>query len=61
MTSYETYVQANARIHRQGQKNNCLVVHLVGSAVERKLYEALQGKEEFNEGLMNLYKGFLDE
>lgn len=61
VTSYETYVQANARIHRQGQKNNCLVVHLVGSVVERKLYDALQSKEVFNDGLMNLYKDVMDE
>lgn len=60
VTSYETYVQANARIHRQGQKNNCLVVHLVGSAVEQKLYEALQNREAFNETLLDMYKEEID-
>lgn len=56
VTSYETYVQANARIHRQGQKNNCLIVHLTSSPVEQKLYDSLQNKEAFNEQLLDMYK-----
>lgn len=56
ITSYETYAQANARIHRAGQTNKCLVVKLHGSPVEEKLYKALDSKEEAQCNLMELYK-----
>lgn len=56
ITSYETYAQANARIHRAGQQNKCLVVRLQGSPVEEKLYKALSSKEEAQCNLMDLYK-----
>ena len=56
ITSYETYAQANARVHRAGQVNKCLVVKLQGSPVETKLYNALDNKEEAQFNLMELYK-----
>lgn len=56
VTSNETYHQANARVHRAGQKNPCLVVRLCGSRVERKLYDALDGKTEDMATLLNLYR-----
>ena len=56
ITSYETYAQANARVHRAGQVNKCLVVKLQGSPVEAKLYRALGSKEEAQFNLMELYK-----
>jgi len=56
ITSYETYAQANARIHRAGQVNKCLVVKLQGSPVEAKLYKALETKELAQFNLMELYK-----
>jgi len=56
ITSYETYAQANARVHRAGQKNKCLVVKLQGSPVESKLYRALESKEEAQFSLMELYR-----
>ena len=56
ITSFETYAQANARVHRAGQKNPCLVVHLEGSPAERRLYAALSSKEDNHFDLMELYK-----
>lgn len=56
VTSYETYVQANARVHRAGQKNSCMVVHLTGSPVEDKLYRALEQKERMQDSIMSLYE-----
>ena len=56
VTSNEIYHQANARVHRQGQKNPCLVTRLVGSTVERKLYEALDSKSDDMSVLLDLYK-----
>jgi SNF2 family DNA or RNA helicase len=61
ITSYETYAQANARVHRAGQKNKCLVVKLQGSPVESKLYRALESKEEAQFSLMELYRETFSE
>ena len=55
VTSIETYLQANARIHRQGQKNPMTVVHITGSPVETKLYGMLQGKLNTHTKLVDLY------
>lgn len=54
--SLETYLQGNARIHRPGQVNKCLVVRLCGSEAERKVYEALDKKEGDQVALMKLYE-----
>jgi SNF2 family DNA or RNA helicase len=56
VTSIETYLQANARIHRQGQKNPMTVVHITGSPVETKLYGMLQNKLNIHTQLIDLYK-----
>ncbi len=56
VTSIETYLQANARIHRQGQKNPMTVVHITGSPVETKLYGMLQNKLNVHTQLVDLYK-----
>lgn len=58
-TSAETYLQANARVHRAGQKNPCLVVHLCSSPVEKQLYKALESRTLVQKDLLNMYKSFL--
>lgn len=60
VTSNEIYHQANARVHRSGQKNPCLVVRLCGASVERKLYDALDSKTKDLDDLLGLYRETLD-
>ena len=45
VTSNEIYQQANARITRPGQVHNQLIVHIEGTALERKMYARLQAKQ----------------
>jgi SNF2 family DNA or RNA helicase len=61
MTSVETYLQANARINRPGQKNAMTVVHIRGSEVESKLYHMLQNNITNHEKIVDLYKQELKE
>jgi SNF2 family DNA or RNA helicase len=56
VTSVETYLQANARINRPGQKNNMTVVHIRGSDVEAKLYHMLQHNITNHEKIIDLYR-----
>jgi SNF2 family DNA or RNA helicase len=41
----EIYEQANGRIVRPGQKNTQFIIHIEGSAIERKLYDRLRKKQ----------------
>jgi len=56
VTSVETYLQANARINRPGQKNAMTVVHIKGSEVEDKLYNMLQNNINNHNKIIDLYK-----
>lgn len=56
VTSVETYLQANARVHRKGQVNPVTVVHIEGSPVERRLYKMLQTKLDTHTKLIDLYQ-----
>lgn len=56
ITSVETYLQANARIDRPGQKNAMTVVHIKGSPVERKLYSMLRSGVTNHAKIVDLYK-----
>jgi SNF2 family DNA or RNA helicase len=58
--SVETYLQANARTHRAGQRNPCTVVHLQGSPVEKRMYAMLEAKIDIHSRVVDLYKNFLD-
>lgn len=61
VTSAETYLQANARIDRPGQRNPMTVVHIEGSPVERRLYTMLQNNITNHEKIVDLYKKELDD
>ena len=56
VTSVETYLQANARINRPGQKNTMTIVHIKGSPVEARLYSMLQDNIDNHEKLIDLYR-----
>ena len=58
--SLETYAQANARVHRSGQKHPCTVVQLQGSAVEKRVYSLLDNRIDAHTKMIDLYKEILD-
>lgn len=57
--SLETYAQANARVHRAGQKNAVTIVRLRGSPVEKHLYNLLDTRNTNHDQLVELYKKVL--
>ena len=59
-SSLETYLQANARVHRSGQKHKCTVVQLQGSPVERRIYSLLDNRIDVHTKMIDLYKELLD-
>lgn len=59
--SLEIYAQANARVHRKGQTNRCTVFQLVGSPVEKRVYELLDNKIDIHTQIIKLYKNELDK
>lgn len=61
ITSIETYLQANARVHRAGQRNPCTVVHLQGSPVEHRIYRMLSEKVDIHTRLIDLYKNIMED
>ena len=56
VTSVETYLQANARINRPGQKNEMTIVHIKGSEIEARLYKMLRGNISNHTKIIDLYK-----
>ena len=61
ITSTETYLQANARINRRGQKNAMTIVNIQGSAAERRLYKLLSGRLHAHVKLLDLYNEIINE
>jgi SNF2 family DNA or RNA helicase len=61
VTSIETYLQANARIHRKGQVNPMTIVHIKGSPVETRLYGMLQNKLDIHSKIIDLYHSEISE
>jgi SNF2 family DNA or RNA helicase len=57
--SLETYAQANARVHRSGQRHPSTVVQLAGSGVERHVYNLLDNKIDVHTKVVDLYKDLL--
>ena len=59
-SSLETYAQANARVHRSGQKHHCTVIQLQGSGVEKQVYRLLDNRIDVHTKMIDLYKEILD-
>jgi SNF2 family DNA or RNA helicase len=55
--SSSTYQQANERTPRPGQKLQTVICHIEGSAIERVVYDRLQGKKALQGVLLDLLKG----
>jgi SNF2 family DNA or RNA helicase len=56
ITSVETYLQANARIDRPGQKHPMTIVHVKGSSAEQRLYALLRGGVAHHTKIVDLYR-----
>mgnify|MGYP003632214624 CR=1 FL=1 len=59
-SSLETYLQANARVHRAGQDHKCTVVQLEGSPTEKHVYALLDNRIDIHSKMIDLYKEILD-
>jgi SNF2 family DNA or RNA helicase len=57
--SLETYAQANARVHRAGQRHPSTVVQLAGAAVESHVYKLLDNKIDVHAKIIDLYDDLL--
>jgi SNF2 family DNA or RNA helicase len=52
--SSENYIQANARIYRQGQEKPVVIHHLVmANSIDEQVVKVLGGKINFQEALLN--------
>lgn len=59
-SSLETYAQANARVHRAGQRHPSVVIRLIGSNAEKHVYRMLDTKNDVHTKIVDLYKELLD-
>jgi hypothetical protein len=56
----ETYEQACARITRHGQKFTAVIARLIGSPVERQMYNILKKRGNFQAACLELFQNNLD-
>ena len=55
--SLELYLQTNARLHRQGQRDTVIIHHIIcRGTVDERVMEALRGKECIQDALMEAVK-----
>jgi SNF2 family DNA or RNA helicase len=59
-SSLETFSQANARVHRPGQRHPTTVVQLQGSSAEKHVYRLLNERIDVHSKIVDLYKVLLD-
>lgn len=56
VTSTETYLQANARMERNGQKRHMTVTEIWGDPREKQLYDIIAGRAKGQLTLLDIYK-----
>lgn len=55
--SYESYVQSRDRVHRIGQKNSCLYIHLIAeNSIDQMVLAVLQRKKNLQDIIYELVK-----
>ena len=54
--SLETYIQANARITRPGQKQHMNIIHLIATPVEKRIFKKLAKKEKVQGILLGMFR-----
>lgn len=60
--SLEEYQQANARVHRQGQKNRVVILRLITEGtIDRDVIRAIEAKDTTQEELMQAVKARIEE
>ncbi|MGF7185292.1 SNF2 family DNA or RNA helicase [Desulfitispora alkaliphila] len=60
--SLELYQQANARLHRQGQKHSVIIHHLIAKGtVDEEVMKVLENKEAGQEALLNAVQARLEQ
>lgn len=55
--SFECYSQAVSRIYRNGQKNHCIVTHIVQNKLAKLAFSVLESKSRDQDLLLELMKG----
>lgn len=58
--STDTYIQANDRAHRKGQRNPVTVVNMFSSHAEQRIFKMLKGNIDIHKSIVDLYKNELD-
>lgn len=59
--STEVYLQANARMERNGQKRHMTVTEIWGDQREKQLYDIIAGRASAQLTLLDIYKNILNE
>jgi SNF2 family DNA or RNA helicase len=60
VASLEIYAQANARVHRSGQRHPSTVIQLAGSGMERHVYNLLDNKIDVYSKIVDLFNDLLE-
>ncbi len=55
--SYETYEQMNARIIRVGQKHKQSILHMRGTAAEKRIYDLLSRRGRMQDEFLTMFEG----
>lgn len=56
----DTYIQANARIIRTGQKHKTQIIHLRSTPIETRVYKRLQNNEALQGALLDMFEEVSD-